>query len=137
MAVSIEAYLLTNFGMDFLSAAIIARSLGRVRWRRVTLSAALGALYAALCQLPTLRFLGSGLILPLVSITLAAVAIPRTLSARPYQQAWPCWAAACFSAAYNSWPCACSPGWERHFCWARYWEQARCSQLRTCASGGW
>ena len=76
MAVSIEAYLLTNFGMDFFSAAIIARSLGRVRWRRVTLSAALGALYAALCQLPTLRFLGSGLILPLVSITLAAVATP-------------------------------------------------------------
>ena len=43
MAVSVEVYFLTNFLMDFAATAIVARSLGRVRWRRVMLAAALGA----------------------------------------------------------------------------------------------
>ena len=61
MAVSVEAYLLTNFGMNFLATAIIARSLGRVRWRRVLCASALGAMWAALAQLAPLRFLASPL----------------------------------------------------------------------------
>ena len=50
MAVSVEAYLLTNFGMNFLATAIIARSLGRVRWRRVLCASALGAMWAPLAR---------------------------------------------------------------------------------------
>ena len=51
MAVSVEAYLMTTFGKRFLATAIIARSLGRVRWRRVLCASALGAMWAALAFL--------------------------------------------------------------------------------------
>ena len=75
MAVSVEGFFLTNFCMDFLAAAIVARSLGRVRWRRVCVASALGALYAVLAQLPRLRFLGAVWMLPIVCTLLAAVAL--------------------------------------------------------------
>ena len=76
MAVSIEAYLLVNFAMDFLATVVIARSLGRVRWRRVALAAALGAVWAALIQLPRLRALRSPLGAAALPFLLAAVAMP-------------------------------------------------------------
>ncbi|NLF27204.1 MAG: hypothetical protein GX592_04840 [Clostridiales bacterium] len=76
MSVSIEAYLLTNFVMNLLAIAAIARSLGRVKWARVLLAAALGAVYAVLAQLPRLRFLGSFALLPLFSAVLSAIALP-------------------------------------------------------------
>lgn len=76
MAVSVEAYLLTNFGMNFLATAIIARSLGRVRWRRVLCASALGAMWAALAQLAPLRFLASPLSAAALPFLLASVAIP-------------------------------------------------------------
>lgn len=75
MSVSVEAYFLTNFCMDFLAIAIVARSLGRVRWRRVGIAAALGALYAVIAQLPSLRFLGAVWMLPLISVMLAAIVL--------------------------------------------------------------
>ncbi len=76
MAVSVEAYWLVNFAMDLLATAIIARSLGRVRWKRVALAAAVGASWAALAQLGALRFLGSLPALAALSLLMAAVAIP-------------------------------------------------------------
>ncbi len=76
MSVSIEAYLLTNFLMNLLAIAAIARGLGRVRWTRVLLAAALGAAYAALSQMKALRFLGNFALLPLFSVVLSAVALP-------------------------------------------------------------
>ena len=76
MAVSVEAYWLVNFVMDLLATAIIARSLGRVRWKRVALAAAVGASWAALAQLGALRFLGSLPALAALSLLMAAVAIP-------------------------------------------------------------
>ena len=76
MAVSVEAYWLVNFAMDLLATAIIARSLGRVRWKRVALAAAVGASWAALAQLDALRFLGSLPALAALSLLMAAVAIP-------------------------------------------------------------
>ena len=76
MAVSVEAYLLTNFGMNFLATAIIARSLGRVRWQRVLCASALGAMWAALAQLAPLRFLASPLSAAVLPFLLASVAIP-------------------------------------------------------------
>lgn len=75
MSVSVEAYFLTNFCMDFLAIAIVARSLGRVRWRREGIAAALGALYAVIAQLPSLRFLGAVWMLPLISVMLAAIVL--------------------------------------------------------------
>lgn len=62
--------------MDLLATAIIARSLGRVRWKRVALAAAVGASWAALAQLGALRFLGSLPALAALSLLMAAVAIP-------------------------------------------------------------
>ena len=76
MAVSVEAYWLVNFAMNLLATAIIARSLGRVRWKRVALAAAVGASWAALAQLGALRFLGSLPALAALSLLMAAVAIP-------------------------------------------------------------
>ena len=76
MAVSVEAYWLVNFAMDLLATAIIARSLGRVRWKRVALAAAVGASWAALAQLGALRFLGSLPALAALSLLMAAIAIP-------------------------------------------------------------
>lgn len=76
MAVSVEAYWLVNFAMDLLATAIIARSLGRVRWKRVALAAAVGASWAALAQLGALRFLSSLPALAALSLLMAAVAIP-------------------------------------------------------------
>ena len=76
MAVSVEAYWLVNFVMDLLATAIIARSLGRVRWKRVALAAAVGASWAALAQLGALRFLGSLPALAALSLLMAAIAIP-------------------------------------------------------------
>ena len=76
MAVSVEAYWLVNFAMDLLATAIIARSLGRVRWKRVALAAAVGASWAALAQLGALRFLSSLPALAALSLLMAAIAIP-------------------------------------------------------------
>ena len=76
MAVSVEVYFLTNFLMDFAATAIVARSLGRVRWRRVMLAAALGAVWATLAQLPLLRFLASFGGAAAMAFVLAAVAMP-------------------------------------------------------------
>ena len=76
MAVSIEAYLLTNFCMDFLATAVIARSFGRVRWRRTAFASLLGALWAVLAQLPGLRFLASPVALAALSLAMASVAMP-------------------------------------------------------------
>ena len=76
MAVSIEGYLLVNFGMNFLATAIIARSLGRVRWRRVICAAALGTLWAALAQLAPLRPMRSPLAAAGMAFLMAALAIP-------------------------------------------------------------
>ena len=76
MAVSVEVYFLTNFLMDFAATAIVARSLGRVRWRRVALAAALGAVWATLAQLPRLRFIASAGGAAAMAFVLAAVAMP-------------------------------------------------------------
>lgn len=76
MAVSVEAYWLVNFAMDLLATAIIARSLGRVRWKRVALAAAVSASWAALAQLGALRFLSSLPALAALSLLMAAIAIP-------------------------------------------------------------
>lgn len=75
MPVSVEAYVLTNLVMDFLAASVLARSLGRVRWGRVTLAAALGAAYATLAQLPALGALRSPLAVAASAVALAAVAL--------------------------------------------------------------
>ena len=76
MSVSIEAYLLTNFLMNLLAIAVIARSLGNVRWGRIFIAAGMGAAYAALAQLSSLRFLSNLALLAVFAGFVSFIALP-------------------------------------------------------------
>lgn len=74
MRVSVEVYLLTNFWMNLLCTAVIARFLGRVRFGRVLLAAAVGAVYALLAA-QTPRFWGSLPALAAAMLVVSCVAL--------------------------------------------------------------
>ncbi len=76
MEVSIEGFFLINLIMDLLAIAVIARSCGRIRWRRVLTAALLGTIWATLAQTDPLHWIGR---LPgqiLLALLLSAVALP-------------------------------------------------------------
>ena len=76
MEVSIEGFFLINLSMDLLTIAVIARSRGRIRWRRVLAAALLGAVWATLAQFEALRWMGGLAGQVALALLLSAIALP-------------------------------------------------------------
>ena len=93
---SIEGYFLANLLMDVLLLAAVARSRGRVRWRRVLLGGFGAALYAVLAQFPPLAALRWPLLQPLPALALSCLALRGSTLREVLTGAGLLWAGAVF-----------------------------------------
>lgn len=75
MQVSLELYFTVNLLMNAMMISVCARSVGRLRWRRVILASAVGAVYACAMYLPALALMKGWHMRLILLFTLSAISL--------------------------------------------------------------